>query len=46
MEACVTVEKECDKVLKKLASFSDLATGKLQTVVDEMTALKEEISAG
>ena len=46
MEACLAVEREQDKVLKKLRTLSGSASEKLQEVIDQVNALKEQFSIG
>lgn len=46
MEACLAVEREQDKVLKKLRTLSGSASKKLQEVIDQVNALKEQFSIG
>ena len=45
MEACLAVEREQEKVVKKLKAVSGLATEKLQQVLDQTQALKELLTA-
>lgn len=46
MEACLAVEREHEKVVKKLRTVSGSATEKLQRVLDQIQALKSELLAG
>ena len=46
MESCLAVEREQDKVLKKLKTLSGSASDKLQKVIDQVNALKEHLSTG
>ncbi len=46
MESCLAVEREQDKVLKKLKTLSGSASDKLQKVIDQVNTLKEQLSAG
>lgn len=45
MEACLAVEREQEKVVKKLKAVSGSATEKLQQVLDQIQALKELLTA-
>ena len=45
MEACLGVEREQEKVVKKLKAVSGSATEKLQQVLDQIQALKELLTA-
>ena len=45
MEACQAVDREQEKVVKKLKSVSGSATEKLQRVLDQIKALKELLTA-
>lgn len=40
MEACVLVEREQDKVIKKLRTFSGSTATKLQKLIDQVAELK------
>lgn len=46
MEACLAVEREQDKVIKKLKTVSGSASEKLQRVLDQIQSLKEQLAAG
>ena len=46
MEACLAVEREQEKVVKKLKTVSGSATEKLQQVLDQIQALKDQLTAG
>ena len=46
MEACLAVEREQDKVIKKLKTVSGSASDKLQRVLDQIQSLKEQLVAG
>lgn len=46
MEACLAVEREHEKVVKKLRTVSGSATEKLQRVLDQIQALKNKLMAG
>lgn len=46
MEACLAVEREQEKVVKKLRTVSGSATEKLQRVLDQIQALKDQLTAG
>ena len=45
MEACLAVEREQEKVVKKLKAAAGTATDKLQEVLDQIKALKELLTA-
>jgi hypothetical protein len=45
MEACLAVEREQEKVVKKLKAVSGSATEKLQQVLHQIQALKELLTA-
>ncbi len=46
MESCLAVEREQEKVLKKLKTLSGSASDKLQKIIDQVNVLKEQLSAG
>ena len=46
MEACLAVEREQEKVIKKLRTVSGSASEKLQRVLDQIRALKDQLAAG
>lgn len=46
MEACLSVEREHEKVVKKLRTVSGSATEKLQRVLDQIEALKNKLMGG
>jgi len=46
MEACLAVEREEDKVLKKLRTLSGSASEKLQKIIEQVNDLKDQIEAG
>ena len=45
MEACLAVQREQEKVVKKLRTVSGTATEKLQHVLDQIQALKGQLMA-
>ena len=45
MEACLAVQREQEKVVKKLRTVSGTATEKLQHVLDQIQALKDQLMA-
>ena len=46
MEACLAVEREQDKVLKRLKTLSGSSADKLQKLIDEVSLLQQQISEG
>lgn len=46
MEACLAVEREQEKVVKKLKTVTGSTTEKLQQVLDQIQALKDQLTAG
>ena len=46
MEACLAVEREQDKVVKKMKTVTGSATEKLQQVLDQIQALKDQLTTG
>lgn len=46
MEACVLVEREQEKIMKKLKSLSGSASKKLQQLIDQVADLKAKFEAG
>ena len=44
-EACLAVEREQDKVVKKMRTFSGSSADKLQKIIDQVTALKLQLTA-
>ena len=46
MEACLAVEREQDKVLKKLKTLSGSSADKLQKLIDQITILRKELQEG
>ena len=46
MEGCLAVEREQEKVIKKLRTVSGSASEKLQRVLDQIQALKDQLAAG
>lgn len=46
MEACLAVEREQEKVIKKLKTVSGSASKKLQRILDQIQALKEQLARG
>lgn len=45
MDACLAVQREQEKVVKKLRTVSGTATEKLQHVLDQIQALKDQLMA-
>ena len=45
MEACLAVEREQEKVVKKLKTVSGSASEKLKQVLDQIQVLKHQLSA-
>lgn len=46
MEACVLVEREQEKILKKLRTLSGSASRKLQQLIDQVADLKAKFEEG
>lgn len=46
MEACVLVEREQDKIIKKLRTLSGTTAKKLQQLIDQVAELKEKFVEG
>ena len=46
MEACVLVEREQDKIMKKLKSLSGSASKKLQQLIDQVADSKAKFEEG
>lgn len=46
MDACLAVEREQEKVVKKLKTVTGTTTEKLQQVLDHIQVLKEQLTAG
>ena len=46
MESCLAVEREQDKVIKKLKTLSGSASDNLQKIIDQVNALREQLKAG
>ncbi len=46
MEACVLVEREQEKIIKKLKTLSGSASRKLQQLIDQVVELKAKFEAG
>ena len=46
MEACVLVEREQDKIIKKLRVLSGSAAKKLQQLIDQVSELKAKFEEG
>ena len=46
MEGCLAVEREQDKVLKKLKTLSGSSAEKLQKLIDQITILRKELQEG
>lgn len=46
MEACVLVEREQDKVIKKLRALSGSTAKKLQKLIDQVAEMKAIIEDG
>lgn len=44
-EACLAVEREQEKVVKKMRTFSDSSADKLQKIIDQVTELKLQLSS-
>ena len=45
VEACLAVEREQEKVVKKMRMFSGSSAEKLQKIIDQVIALKLQLSA-
>ena len=43
-EACLAVEREQEKVIKKMRTFSDSSADKLQKIIDQVAELKLQLS--
>ena len=46
MDACLAVEREEDKVLKKLRTLSGSASEKLQKIIEQVNELRDQLDAG
>lgn len=46
MEACLAVEREQEKVVKKLRTLSGTASERLQKIIDQVNTLREQLNAG
>ena len=46
MDACLAVEREQEKVLKKLRTLSGTASEKLQKIIDQVESLRDQLNAG
>ena len=46
MDACLGVEREQEKVLKKLRTLSGSASEKLQKIIDQVESLRDQLNAG
>ena len=46
MEACVLVEREQDKIIKKLRTLSGSTAKKLQQLIDQVAELKAKFEGG
>lgn len=44
-EACLAVEREQEKVIKKMRTFSDSSADKLQKIIDQVAELKLQLSS-
>lgn len=45
LEACLAVEREQEKVVKKMRTFSGSSADKLQKIIDQVAALKVQLSS-
>ena len=46
MDACLAVEREQEKVVKKMRTFSGSSAEKLQKIIDQVAELKLQLSSG
>lgn len=46
MDTCLAVEREQEKVLKKLRTLSGTASEKLQKIIDQVESLRDQLNAG
>ena len=46
MEACILVEREQDKVIKKLRTLSGSTAKRLQSIIDQVSELRTKFEEG